>query len=163
VLRVSRLLKPRETAATVFDVDYKALSANGKRALLFDLDNTLRRRWAPRLFPGAKELLRRLEQEGFAVGILTNRKRIGRDRLLYSLAKQMTVVHHAGKPRRKGFLELLGKLGASVEDAAMVGDRRLTDVLGGNRLGIHTVRVTHPQLSRGDDSKESHGEERAGE
>jgi predicted HAD superfamily phosphohydrolase YqeG len=31
----------------------------------------------------------------------------------------------------------------------MIGDRIITDVLGGNRLGMHTVRVRHhPQDHR---------------
>jgi HAD superfamily phosphatase (TIGR01668 family) len=146
-VRILRDLRPRETAETVFDVDYAGLEASGTRVLLFDLDNTLRKRWAPELFPGVEALMRRLARAGFSLGIITNRKRVGRDALIRKLASSFRVAHSARKPSRRAFLRMLSELGASPSEAAMIGDRRLTDVLGANRLGIHTILVTNPQAS----------------
>lgn len=137
-----RLLTPRETVATVFDIDFARLRASGKKAVLFDLDNTLRRRWSASLFPEVSALLKRLAEMGFRVGILTNRKHVEQDPLIRELALQMELTYRARKPSRRGYLELLSKLRVPCHEAVMVGDRRLTDVLGANWLGLYTILVT---------------------
>jgi len=136
-----RLLRATETAETIFDIDYDTLHAAGKRVLLFDLDNTLGRRGIEHLPERILGFLLSLRQRGFRVGVLTNRRRNAEDPVVHALREHVPVVHAAGKPARRGFLDLLDVLGAMPADAVMVGDRRLTDILGANRLGIHSVRV----------------------
>jgi HAD superfamily phosphatase (TIGR01668 family) len=136
-----RLLRATETTSTIFDVDYDRLHAVGKRVLLFDLDNTLGRRGMERLPERILGFLLSLRERGFRVGVLTNRRRNAEDPAVRTLREHVPVVHAAGKPARRGFLDLLGALGATPEAAVMIGDRRLTDVLGANRLGIHSIRV----------------------
>jgi len=141
------LLRAIETARTIHDVDYARLRAEGKRALLFDLDNTLGKRGMKHLPERILGFLLSLKEQGFQVGVLTNRKRNAEDPAVRTLREHVPVVHAAGKPARRGFLELLAALNASPEHAVMIGDRRLTDVLGANRLRIYSVRVrkqTHP-------------------
>ena len=79
---------------------------------------------------------------GFKIGILTNRRIGTNDPVIHSLGEKYPVVIRAGKPRRRGFRELLTRLGVSPSEAVMVGDRRLTDVAGANRLGIYSIRIT---------------------
>ncbi len=45
------------------------------------------------------------------------------------------------KPRRGAFREALKLLDVEPRRAAVVGDQVLTDILGGNRLGLHTILV----------------------
>ena len=135
------LLRATETATTIFDVDYDRLHAAGKRTLLFDLDNTLGRRGMEHLQERFLGFLLSLRERGFRVGVLTNRRRNADDPAVHTLREHVPVVHAAGKPARRGFLKLLDALGASPEDAVMIGDRRLTDILGANLLGIHSIRV----------------------
>ncbi len=45
------------------------------------------------------------------------------------------------KPEREAFLPAIKKLGVSPEECVMVGDRLDTDILGGNRAGMLTVRL----------------------
>ena len=136
-----RLLRAREVADSVFDINYDRLRTLGVRALLFDLDNTLGRRGSKSLGDGARELLHELEQHGFRVGILTNRKRRRADELAAALAREFTILDVARKPSRKGYASVLAQLGETPAAAAMIGDRRLTDVLGANRSGIYSIRV----------------------
>jgi len=150
-----QLLRPTETSPTIFDIDFEELLRAGKRAILFDLDNTLRKRWAPTLLPGGEELLVRLRDMGFRLAVITNRKRIARDPLLRRLVSQMNVIYHAKKPNRGSFLSLLSRLRVQPEEAVMVGDRRLTDVLGANRLGIYAILLTHAGRKRGAKSETS--------
>jgi len=141
-------LRPTEKAASIHDVDYARLRAAGKRALLFDLDNTLGSRGMEYLPEPILGFLLTLKQQGFRVGVLTNRRRNAEDPAVRTLREHVPVVHAAGKPARRGFLELLDALGASPEIAVMIGDRLLTDVLGANRLGIHSIRVRQHRTHR---------------
>jgi HAD superfamily phosphatase (TIGR01668 family) len=137
---VWRLLEPDETAATIFAVDYGRLFADGKRALLFDLDNTLGAGRPNRLAPRVEKLLRELASTGFRVGILSNRRR-RIDPILSNLRGRFPARLRAGKPARRAFHELLEEMGARPGEAVMIGDRRLTDVLGARRAGIHSVLI----------------------
>jgi len=136
-----RLFRANEVAASVFDVDYGRLWSMGVRALLFDLDNTLGRRGSKSLGVDAFRLLDDLQARGFRVGILTNRKRGVANALATELAEKYAVLEVARKPSRKGFASVLAQLGETSATAAMIGDRRLTDILGANRSGLYSIRV----------------------
>jgi hypothetical protein len=136
-----RRLRPHETVDTLFDVDYDRLYADGKRALIFDLDDTLGPHRMDRISPAVERLLCDLATRGFAIGVLTNRRFAGNDPVVRWLSSLYPTIHRAGKPRRAGFIALLRRLGAAPGDAVMIGDRRLTDVFGANRLGLYTIRV----------------------
>ncbi len=139
--RMTKLLRPCETVRSIFEVDYPRLYRAGKRAILFDLDNTLGGRRPRRLDPQVKELLEEITRMGFKVGILTNRRIGTNDPVIHSLGERYPVVVRAGKPRRRGFREILDRLDASPSEAVMIGDRLFTDVVGANRLGIHSIRI----------------------
>lgn len=134
------LLHPAETARTVLDIDFERLRSLGKQALLFDFDGTLARRGC-RVMPSVSNaLLADLTEMGFRIAILTNRRS---HRVIADVS--LPIIYRARKPRRKGYLALLHQLSLEPKECAMIGDRFLTDVLGGNRLGIHTIRVRqHP-------------------
>ncbi len=136
-----RLLRAREVASSAFQIDYERLWTLGIRALVFDLDNTLGRRGSDSLGTEALRLLDSLEARGFRVGILTNRKRGRADTVVAALAGRYAVLDVARKPSRKGFAAAIAQLGATPSTAAMIGDRRLTDILGANRSGIYSIRV----------------------
>ena len=134
-----RHLRPSETVETVFDIDFEALRAQGKTVLLFDWDNTLTKRRSCVLPHRSAALLTHLADSGFRVGILTNRRA---HRTVDGVSFPM--ICHAGKPRARSYRSLLAQLEASEHEAVMIGDRRLTDVLGGNRIGLHTILVRRP-------------------
>lgn len=136
-----KLLQPRESARSIFEIDYPRLYRAGKRAILFDLDNTLGRRRTKHLDPKVVELLARLTEMGFRIGILTNRRRVRGDPMIAALSSCYPLLHTARKPGRSGFRKLLSKLDLLPEEAVMIGDRRLTDVFGANRLGIYTILI----------------------
>jgi len=136
-----RPLRPTETADTIFEIDFDRLYSKGRRALLFDLDNTLGRRGMEHLDDRILPFLLSLEERGLRVGILTNRRRNAEGPAMEALRRHFPVIHGARKPARSGFLELLGALHASPREAVMIGDRRWTDILGANRLGMHSIRV----------------------
>ena len=144
---ILRFLRPNETAESVFTIDYDRLWNAGKRILMFDLDKTLTPWQGEILSPAAKALLDSLTEKGFRIAILSNRNRGGRDKDFLADIP-FPVVRNAGKPRPRAFFMLLDQLKAPATEAVMIGDRWLTDVLGANRLGIHSIRVRSCDLDR---------------
>ncbi len=138
---LTNLRHANETVSSIFAVDYPRLFRQGKRALLFDLDNTLGSWHTRALDPKVKQLLEEITRMGFRVGILTNRRFGTKDAVISALAQEYPVVARAGKPRRRGFREILHKLDVPPSQAVMIGDRRLTDVIGANRLGIYSIWI----------------------
>lgn len=134
-------LKPDRTVDTIFDIDYAALRADGVHALLFDLDKTLGARRAASLSQRVHHLFETLTEQGFHIGILTNRRRPDDDAVVKALSDRYVLLHTAGKPRRRGYLAMLDRLEAVPAEAAMIGDKLITDIAGANRLGITSIRV----------------------
>jgi len=135
------LLRPREEAESILDIDYERLYRLGKRAILFDLDNTLGGRRPAQLAPEVTLLLDELTKMGFYVGILTNRRWGTDDPVIVELRCKYPLRVRAGKPRKGGFKEILSQLDIPYERAVMIGDRLFTDVFGANRLGIYSIRI----------------------
>ncbi|MFC2108552.1 YqeG family HAD IIIA-type phosphatase [Candidatus Bipolaricaulota bacterium] len=139
-----RILRPTETVEAIFDIDFERLRILGKQALLFDFDKTLAARGSPIMPSVSNALLANLATTGFRIGILTNRRP---RRTIADVS--YPIIYRARKPRRAGCLAMLETLSSSPEQAVMIGDRYITDVLGGNRLGIHTIRVkTYPAIQQ---------------
>jgi len=134
-----RSLRPHAVVETVLDIDYEMLARMGKRALLFDLDKTLGGHRVSRLDSRVTQLLADLESRGFRIGIITNRRRIHHDELIASLSAEYLVLAHARKPLRSGYLRILERLGVSRDEAVMIGNRRMTDVLGARRAGLYAI------------------------
>ena len=137
-----RAFRPNERADTVLDVDYDRLWRSGKRAILFDLDNTLGRRDASRPADEVLELLEALAGRGFRIGILSNRRFGLNGEMVRTVRERYPMISAAGKPRTRRLRRLLQRLGISSNQAIMIGDRVLTDVLAGNRAGLHTIHVS---------------------
>lgn len=136
-----RLFRPCETISSLEEIDLRRLIERGIRFLLLDLDNTLGGRRAGRLDAGVEPFLDSAEKLGISVAVLTNRRWAVEDDAVVLLRRRVPVLHHAGKPARRGFLRLLGELGGTPEQAAMIGDRILTDIIGANLLGIHSILI----------------------
>ena len=130
------LLHPTETVEAIFDIDFEKLRTLGKQALLFDFDNTLAERGAPAMPSISNALLANLAITGFRIGILTNRRP---RRTIADVS--FPIIYRARKPQRAGYLAMLEMLSSSPKQGVMIGDRYITDMLGGNRVGIHTIRI----------------------
>ena len=51
------------------------------------------------------------------------------------------VISHAHKPDTKVMLDYLNRIGKSVDEAVMIGDRPLTDILCGQNANVTTILV----------------------
>ncbi len=138
--RLLELFRPREFAASVSDIDPVALREKGFSSILLDLDNTLLP-WKDSVVPD--EIVRwidRTKAAGMRPCIVSNTHNPGR---LNKIAEELGIpcVFRALKPRRHGFRRAAQMLECESSTAVVVGDQLLTDILGGNLCGMHTILV----------------------
>lgn len=125
---------------SVYDINYSKLSERGIKCLLFDLDNTL-------VFPNIKEptkdlidLFNNLKQD-FKVIIFSNSP--NRRLKPFGDILEVEYSYSSRKPFKKKFLEVIKRLGYDLGEIAIIGDQILTDIVGGNSVGITTI-LTEP-------------------
>jgi HAD superfamily phosphatase (TIGR01668 family) len=110
------------------------------RGLLMDLDNTLMPSHSGDVPQDIAEWLDHMRQAEIQMAVVSNNKNLAyTERAAERL--NLPVIAHAQKPRRAGFCQALRVLGLSPHQVAVVGDRPLTDIWGGMRLGAKTVLV----------------------
>ncbi len=133
------ILKPDYNVESLFDIDFKEIKAQGINAVLFDLDSTVMPSKSGKYPQNVIELLHSLKQN-FVVAIISNNKR--KDYIDKVQAQSnFTVIGHANKPSPKIMQEFLKSVNIAPEQAVMIGDRPLTDILAGKLLGSKTILV----------------------
>jgi HAD superfamily phosphatase (TIGR01668 family) len=134
------LVKPSLIVEDITTLDLAALKAKGIRGFIFDLDNTIMAPHAGMLETRIETWLAILQAEGFKCLVLSNNKKRDycqdAERIL-----GIPVIAHAAKPRRAAFRRALEMLDLSAQEVAMVGDRPLTDIWVGQRMGSFTILV----------------------
>lgn len=124
---------------SIYTINYDKLKDNGIKCLLFDLDNTcvpyVDRTPSKKL----KDLFDKLTEQGFKVIIFSNSPR----ERLASFKKELKVdcCAKAGKPRKKSFIKVMELYKFDLSEMAIIGDQLVTDIYGGNRVGIMTILV----------------------
>lgn len=130
---------PRLRVNTVFDIDLDDLYANGYRGIITDLDNTLVGAREPHATPELIVWFEKVKKAGFKLVIVSNNKmnRVSR----FATPLDIEFIHAARKPSHAPFRKAMNMMGLTPQQTIVVGDQMMTDVFGGNRLGLHTVLV----------------------
>jgi len=136
---VLQLMLPKQTVRTIYDIDLEALRASGIRGIMTDLDNTLVGAKVPLATPELGAWLEGVRAQGFQVVVVSNNNE-SRVRA-FAEPLRLPFVSRARKPLNAAFAKALGMMGLRAHEAAIVGDQMMTDVLGGNRLGLYTILV----------------------
>ena len=138
--------RPDLRVRAITDIDPVSLYEQGYVGLLLDLDNTLLPWKSSDLPESSKRWIERAKQAGMKPCIVSNThypKRLDR------IASGMEVpwVAQALKPRGFGFEKAAKMIGCGLENAVVVGDQLLTDILGGNLACAYTILVNpmHPR------------------
>ena len=128
---------PRMYKKDIFEVNYNMLERNGIKCLIFDLDNTLMK--IEDEYPNEEvcDLIKRLKKK-FKIWILSNNSNKKRLDKVANVLK-IDYISFALKPFSFGFKKIIKYGGYNVSEICIIGDQIMTDVLGGNRLGIYTV------------------------
>jgi uncharacterized protein len=142
---VGRWLRPDAEADSIYEVDPSALHARGIRGIILDLDNTIVP-W------GAWDVPQALgpwidAARAFDLQLCIVSNNAGARVAHLAAAVDLPCVVGAWKPRRRALRRAMAMMGTRPEATALIGDQVFTDVLGGNRLGLHTILV-RPQTPR---------------
>lgn len=137
--KLLQLFCPNECVDSVPLIDLTKLRERQIEALLLDLDNTIVPWRSYDLAPGVEEWAQQANQS-MKLCIVSNSRTPKRVRKIAE-ALGISFVKRGGKPRRVGFREALKLLEVEPSRAAVIGDQVFTDILGGNRLGAHTILV----------------------
>ncbi|MBE5864205.1 MAG: YqeG family HAD IIIA-type phosphatase [Lachnospiraceae bacterium] len=135
---------PDHEVDSAYSIDYSTLYQAGKRAVIFDVDNTLVPHGAP-ADDRAKELFGRLHALGYHTLLLSNNK----EPRVKSFSDDVgsTYIFKAGKPGRAGYEKAMERMGTTPETTIFVGDQLFTDVWGAKNAGIdsYLVKPIHPK------------------
>ena len=130
---------PDEFVKNIFQITPEKLKENGIKGIITDLDNTLVEWDRPGATPEIIEWLKSMKSADILVTIVSNNNE---NRVkVFSDPLGIPYIHAARKPRRKPFKLALALMGIQKEEAVVIGDQLLTDILGGNRKGLHTILV----------------------
>jgi HAD superfamily phosphatase (TIGR01668 family) len=80
-----------------------------------------------------------MQEAGIFVTVVSNNK-LKRVKM-FSDPLGIPYIYGARKPMRRAFRKALKTMNLKKEEVVVIGDQLLTDVLGGNRLGLHTILV----------------------
>ncbi|MBB6282939.1 YqeG family HAD IIIA-type phosphatase [Geobacillus subterraneus] len=130
---------PSQFAKRVIDITPDELKEKGVKGIITDLDNTLVEWDRPGATPELAAWFEAIKQAGIKVVIVSNNNK----RRVQSFAEPLGIpfIFEARKPLTRAFLQALEMMGLKKEEVVVIGDQLLTDVLGGNRLGLNTILV----------------------
>lgn len=122
----------------IFKIDYDKLKENNIKCLLFDLDNTISPAKEVVLCKKTKALFDKLKKN-FKIILFSNNfpKRIKKFGEYYDV----DIACLSLKPFSYKYKYILKKYNYKKQEVAAIGDQLLTDIQGGNKIGIMTILV----------------------
>jgi HAD superfamily phosphatase (TIGR01668 family) len=142
--RLLKKLIPQKSVHSIYEIDVQTLWMSGVRGIITDLDNTLVGAKHPQATPELLDWLRRLQEIGFQVVIVSNNNRLRVS--TFSEPLSIPYIFRAKKPGNAAFRRALQIMSLAPNQTVVIGDQMLTDVLGGNRLGLYTILVRPIEL-----------------
>ncbi|OEH93670.1 YqeG family HAD IIIA-type phosphatase [Bacillus solimangrovi] len=138
---------PDQHAKSIFEIKPEDLIEKGVRGVITDLDNTLVEWDRPDATPELTNWFTEMQENGISVLIVSNNN----EARVRTFAEPLGVpyIYSARKPMRLSFKKALKKLGMKKEEVVVIGDQLMTDVLGGNLTGVHTILVVPVAQSDG--------------
>lgn len=125
---------------TILMMSADILQERGIKGIIFDVDQTLVPINQKTIAPEIKYWITQIQLD-FSVWLVSNNT--SHARISHIAASiQAPHIHRAAKPSRWALRKAVQEMQLDPSEVAMVGDRRLTDILAGNRLGLFTVLVS---------------------
>lgn len=129
--------KPKSYAKNVYHIDVDQLVQDGYRLLLCDIDNTLVAFDQKKPSEQAYAFFEHCHKVGLQIVLCSNntKERVG----TFAEAAGLDYISFFCKPFPFNYLKLKKKYQISSTQMACTGDQILTDILGGNGMGLHTI------------------------
>lgn len=124
---------------SIYTINYKKLKSLGIKCLLFDVDNTLVPHTTKKMPRKIKDLIERLKDMGFKVILISNGRKSRLKKYKDYLEVDCSAV--SMKPLSFKFNKILKLYKFTENEVAIIGDQLLTDILGGNVVGITTILI----------------------
>lgn len=123
----------------IYSVDYDSLKERGIKCILFDLDNTLVPYNKSSISKKLVELIEELKELDFKIIIFSNntKKRVE----VFKTTLRVDCLVNAKKPLVLNYNRVMQKFKLEQSEVAIIGDKLVTDILGGNKAGITTILV----------------------
>ncbi len=132
-------IKPDYNLKNIYEINFEELKRQGIKCIMFDLDSTVMRSKSATFEPETINWFNTFIND-FEVAIISNNPNKDYIENASKLAP-CRVIGHAKKPNPEVAKKYLDEVGIKPEQAVMVGDRPLTDILVGKRLGSKTILV----------------------
>lgn len=132
-------IKPDYNIKNIYEINLEDLKNQGVKALLFDLDSTLMGSKTGCYTPKTLAWLENVKKD-FFVGVVSNNKNSDYIRKVTDCS-DFPVVFGACKPDIKVATNFMKEYNLLPETTVFVGDRPLTDIICGKRLGCKTILV----------------------
>ncbi|CAM3816115.1 YqeG family HAD IIIA-type phosphatase [Mesobacillus zeae] len=130
---------PDQHVKSIFEITPESLKEKGIKGIITDLDNTLVEWDRPSATPKLIGWFEEIKLSGIQVTIVSNNSE---NRVkFFSDPLGIPYIFQARKPMRRAFHRAIKEMGLKREETVVIGDQLLTDVLGGNRGGFHTILV----------------------
>lgn len=132
-------LKPDYNLKNIYEIDFAKLKEQGIKCLMFDLDSTVMVSKSADFLPETVEWFNTFIKD-FEVAIISNNKN---EEYIANASKiaPCRVIGKADKPNPKVMRAYLDSVNVAPQNAVMIGDRPLTDILAGKLLGCKTILV----------------------
>jgi HAD superfamily phosphatase (TIGR01668 family) len=134
-----RNLLPNQYVKSIQDITASELIRQGIRGIITDLDNTLVEWHREEATPEVKAWIAQMREAGIQVTVVSNNNQARVFRFCQPLG--VSYIWSARKPTSRAFLRAVKEMNVPIEQTVVVGDQIFTDILGGNRLGFHTILV----------------------
>lgn len=145
-------IKPDYNLKKIYDIDLENLKRQGIKAILFDLDSTL---MASKSAVYSPEILNWLSivRKDFFIAVVSNNNNSKYIQKVMSIS-DFPMLFNASKPEITKIKNFMKEHNINVKECVLVGDRPLTDILCGKKLGCKTILVdsitaeTEPKIVR---------------
>ncbi|MFD1736647.1 YqeG family HAD IIIA-type phosphatase [Bacillus salitolerans] len=138
---------PSQQVKSIFDINPTDLKEKGIKGIITDLDNTLVEWDRPDATPELKNWFQSMIENNIIVTIVSNNN----EERVKAFADPVNIpfIFRAKKPMTRAFKQALINMNLRQNEVVVIGDQLLTDVLGGNRMGIYTILVVPISQSDG--------------
>lgn len=132
-------LKPDYNLKNIYEIDLEDLKTRGIKLIMFDLDSTIMVSKSCKYLPKTVEWLDRVREDFDIVVVSNNNNKEYIDKV--KSISDFDVLYSCSKPDTKKINEYLNHKNIRASESVIVGDRPLTDILCGKRLGCLTILV----------------------
>ncbi|MDQ0900920.1 MULTISPECIES: YqeG family HAD IIIA-type phosphatase [unclassified Paenibacillus] len=135
------IFKPSQTVRSIYDIDGDKLLRAGIKGIIFNWSNTLIPKNSVSASDSMKKWLKDFKSRySIKLIIVSNSKPPAQGT---ELVNEIPALFEASKPKKKAFMAALDILGTRKNETAVIGNGIITDLWGGNRLGMYTIFVSH--------------------